>query len=192
MNTLRTPWGEKTIRQKAASIGIIVGLFFGCALIAYAVSSYFTSQSFSVNNPKKHIFTIDLTGQVEATALGPGDSQSIAPKIENTGTEKMYVFIRINCSDDGIYSFTPSGNWTAVETSAAGEMVYAYGEPTAIKPDESATLSGTMTVVASNAEYSELADDALYYTVTGCAIGTDAESSGAAALYNEYLSSGGE
>lgn len=188
----KTSWSEKTLRQKAASIGIILGIFLGTALIAYAISSYVTHGSFSVNNPKKHIFTIDLTGQVTAEALGPGDTQSIAPKIENTGTEKMYVFIRINCSDDGIYSFTPSGNWTEVETSAAGEMVYAYGEPTAIKPGESATLSGTMTVVASNAEYSELADDALYYTVTGCAIGTDAESSGASALYSEYLSSGGE
>lgn len=192
MKTLRTPWGEKTIRQKAASIGIIVGLFFGCAIITYAISSYVTHGSFSVNNPKKHIFTINLTGQVTATELGPGDSQSIAPRIENTGTDKMYVFIRINCSDDGVYSFTPSGNWTAVETPGVGEMVYSYGEPTAIKPGESATLSGTMTVVVDNAAYSELADDALYYTVTGCAIGTDAETSGASALYNEYLSSGGE
>ncbi len=192
MNTLLTPWNEKTIRQKAAAIGIIVGLFFGCALIAYAISSYVTHGSFSVNNPKKHIFTMDLTGQVEAEALGPGDSQSIAPKIENTGTEKMYVFIRINCSDNNIYSFTPSGSWSLVDTGVAGEMVYAYGEPTALTPGESATLSGTMTVVANNAAFSELADDALYYTVTGCAIGVDAESSGAAALYNEYLSSGGE
>ena len=47
-------------------------------------------------------------------------------------------------------------------------------------------------MVASNADYSELADDALYYNRDWCAIGTDAESSGAAALYNEYLSSGGD
>lgn len=134
---------------------------------------------------------MDLTGQVTPTELGPGDTQSIAPSITNTGTEKMYVFIRINCSDDGIYSFTPSGSWTAVD-AGVGEMVYCYGEPTALTPGESATLSGTMTVVANNAAFSELADDALYYTVTGCAIGVDAESSGAAALYNEYLSSGGE
>ena len=192
MNTLLTPWNEKTIRQKAASIGIIVGLFFGCVLIAYAISSYVTHSSFSVNNPKKHIFTMDLTGQVTPTELGPGDTQSIAPSITNTGTEKMYVFIRINCSDNNIYSFTPSGSWSLVDTGVAGEMVYAYGEPTALTPGESATLSGTMTVVASNAVFSELAEDALYYTVTGCAIGVDAESSGAEALYNEYLSSGGE
>ena len=192
MNERYTSWREKTIRQKMAGVGAIVGLFFGCAILAYAISSLVTYGSFSVNNAKKHSFTIDLTGQVTATELGPGDSQSISPSITNTGTDKMYVFVRINCSDDGIYSFTPSGNWTAVETTNAGEMVYAYGEPTAIKPGESVTISGTMTIVASNAVFSELADDALFYTVTGCAIGTDAETSGAEALYNEYLSSGGE
>ena len=191
MNTLKARWEKKTLQQKTALIGVLVGLFFGCTIIVYALSSYVTSKSFSVNNLKKHIFTMDLTGQVSAVAMGPGDTQSIAPSITNTGTDKMYVFIRFNCSDDGIYSFTPSGSWTAVN-AGVGEMVYCYGDPTALKPSESATLSGTMTVVASNAAYSELADDALYYTVTGCAIGTDAESSGAAALYNEYLSSGGD
>lgn len=185
---LKTTWNEKTARQKAASIGLIIGIFFGTALLAYAVSNYITHGTFSVDNPKKHIFTMDLTGQVEATELGPGDEQTINPTITNTGTEKMYVFVRINCSDDEIYSFTPNDGWTAVE-AGVGEMVYAYGEP--LKPRESATLSGTMTVVANNADYSELADDALYYTVTGCAIGTDAESSDAASLYNEYLVSGG-
>lgn len=47
-------------------------------------------------------------------------------------------------------------------------------------------------MIASNAAYNELADDALCYTVTGCAIGTDAKTNGASALFNEYLSSGGE
>lgn len=189
-----TPWSQKTVAQRLATIGIMIGIFAGCTILAFAISNWVTSGSFTVRVPPKHIFTIDLTGQVEAVAMGPGDEQTIAPTITNTGTEKMYVFIRINCSDDGIYSFTPSGNWTAVETGVPGEMVYCYGEPTKLNPDESATLNGTIKVIASNAAYSDIIEDeeALYYTVTGCAIGVDAESSGAAALYNEYLSSGGE
>ena len=30
----------------------------------------------------------------------------IAPSITNTGMDKKYVFIRNNCSDDNIFSFT--------------------------------------------------------------------------------------
>ena len=58
-------------------------------------------------------------------------------------------------------------------------------------PGDSATLNGMMTVIADNKMFSELDDNALYYKVTGCAIGTDAESEGISDLYTEYLSSGG-
>ena len=188
-----TPWSQKTVAQRLLTIGAMIGIFLGGMIVAFAISNYIDHGSFGVRNPIDHIFTIDLTGEVAPVALGPGGTQSIAPSIENTGTEKMYVFVRFNCSDDGIYSFTPSSSgWTAVNTGQPGEMLYCYGEPTKLIPGESATLSGTMTVIADNVAFSEFAEDALYYTVTGCAIGTDAENTEPGALYTEYLSSGGE
>ena len=62
----KTPWNEKTIRQKAASIGLIIGIFFGCAVIAYAVSSYIPHGSFVIQNTRGSMFTIDLTGPLHA------------------------------------------------------------------------------------------------------------------------------
>lgn len=195
----KTPWSQKTFAQRLATIGSMIGFFFGCIILAYAITSLITSGQFGIHNPPKHIFTIDLTGQVPAVEMGPGDEQTIAPSIKNTGTEKMYVFVRFNCSDDGVYEFVPAegSNWTKVDSDVPGEMIYAYGDPDKLIPGDSATLSGKMKVVATNVMFSEwfdagTAEDVLYYTVTGCAIGTDAESSGAAALYDEYVSSGGQ
>lgn len=195
----KTPWSQKTFAQRLATIGSMIGIFFGCIILAYANTSLITSGQFGIHNPPKHIFTIDLTGQVPAVEMGPGDEQSISPSIKNTGTEKMYVFVRFNCSGDGVYEFVPEegSNWTKVESDVPGEMIYAYGDPDKLIPGDSATLSGKMKVVATNVMFSDwfdagTADEVLYYTVNGCAIGTDAESSGSSALYAEYLSSGGE
>ena len=66
-----------------------------------------------------------------------------------------------------------------------------YGYENVLAPGESATLNGTLTVITDNKTFSELDEYALYYTVNGCAIGTDAESEGISDLYTEYLSSGG-
>ena len=187
---------EQSKSRKSLFIGVMIGCFLSGAILSYAITNFIFNGSFRVPNPKKPIFTADLTGQVEAVPLASGEEQSIAPTLKNTGNTRMYVFIRINTTttedDKSVYSFTPSSsNWILVETGQADEMVYAYGDPTALRPGESATLSGKMRVDVDNLTYSELDEDALHYTVTGCAIGTDAESSGAAALYNEYLSSGG-
>lgn len=74
------------------------------------------------------------------------------------------------------------------------ELVYCYGdsEPIALDPGTSATLNGTLTVAVDNASFAELADDALHYTVTGCAVNSDADGTSAQGLYEEYLSAGGE
>lgn len=193
-----TPWSQKTFAQRVVFVAAMFGLFLGTAAIVYAISNYITHGSFIVPDKPKHKFEIDLTGQIEGAELGPGEAQTINPAIENIGTDKMYVFIRINCSDDGIFSFTPSSSdWTEVESEVPGEMIYCYGEPTKLTPGEKVTLSGKMRVVATGAMFSEwfdagTADEKLYFTVTGCAIGTDAENTSAAGLYSEYLSSGGE
>ena len=193
----KTPWSEKSLRQKAASIGLIIGIFFGCAIIAYAVSSYVTHGSFIIQNTRGSIFTIDLTGSVPGIAAVPGSEQSVSTSIENTGTEKMYVFVRFDVGtvdDSPIYSFTTSG-WSAVDTGNAGELLFVYGtndSPTALLPGDTASMSGTLKVVATGADFVSLTDDDFAVTVTGCAVGGPESSGTASALYAEYQSLGGQ
>lgn len=194
----KTPWSQKTVAQRLLTIGAMIGIFLGGMIVAFAISNYFTSKSFNVDVDPNRRFEIDLTGQVTPAAMGPGDSMSIAPTIKNTGNTKMYVFVRININSVNgtpAYTFTPAegSGWTKVETGVDDEIVYCYGDPSTLAVGQSETLSGTMTVALNDEAFSEMPDDALHYTVTGCAIGFDAEStSSAAALYNEYLSSGGD
>lgn len=193
----KTPWSEKSLRQKAASIGLIIGIFFGCAIIAYAVSSYVTHGSFTISNTRGSVFTIDLTGSVPGIVAVPGSEQSVSTSIENTGTEKMYVFVRFDVGtvdDSPIYSFTTSG-WSAVDTGNAGELLFVYGtndSPTALLPGDTASMSGTLKVVATGADFVSLTDDDFAVTVTGCAVGGPESSGTASALYAEYQSLGGQ
>ena len=194
----KTPWSEKSLRQKAASIGLIIGIFFGCAVIAYAVSNYITHGSFTISNTRGSVFTIDLTGSVPSIAAVPGSEQSVSTSIKNTGTEKMYVFVRFDVGTTSnstpIYSFTTNG-WSSVDTGNDGELLFVYGSsdaPTALLPGDTAPMSGTLKVIATGAEFVSLTDDDFGVTVTGCAVGGPESSGSAAELYAEYLSLGGQ
>lgn len=194
----KTPWNEKTLRQKAASIGIILGIFLGCAIIAYAVSSYFTSGTFEISNTKGSVFTIDLNKTVTGIAAVPGSEQTVTTSITNTGTEKMYVFVRFDVgttsNNTPIYSFTTSG-WSAVERDDPGELLFVYGnasEPTLLMPGDSAAMTGTLKVIATGADFVTLTDEDFAVTVTGCAVGGPESSGTAAELYAEYISLGGQ
>ena len=194
----KTPWNEKTLRQKTASIGIILGIFLGCAILAYAASSFFTSGSFEINNTKGSVFTIDLNKTVTGIAAIPGSEQSVSTSIKNTGTEKMYVFVRFDVGTTSnstpIYSFTTNG-WSFVDTGNDGELLFVYGSsdaPTALLPGDTAPMSGTLKVIATGAEFVSLTDDDFGVTVTGCAVGGPESSGSAAELYAEYLSLGGQ
>ena len=194
----KTPWSEKTARQKAMSIGAITGCFLGAGLIAYAASSLFTHDSFTIDNTKGTVFSIDLSGAVSGIEVVPGTEQSVAPSIENTGTEPMYVFIRFDVgttsSGGSVYSFTPDENsgWTAVDNGNAGELLYVYGSsssPVAIESQDSADLSGTLTCIASGSDFVSL--DSVQVKVIGCAIGSFGEDEGSIAeVYEDYINPG--
>ena len=66
----------------------------------------------------------------------------------------VHVFIRINCSNGGIYEFEGDDRWTVVNTGTPDEFVYGYEN--VLSPGDSATLNGTMTVIADNKTFSEL------------------------------------
>lgn len=192
-----TPWSQKTVAQRLATIGIMIGIFAGSIFLAYAISNFFTYGSFKIPNTRGTAFTMDLNKTVSEIAALPGSEQSVTTSIKNTGTEKMYVFVRFNTSTTSsggpIYSFAANG-WSAVDRDYAGELLFVYGseaEPTPIYPGETASLSGTLTVVATGADFVSLTDDDFGVDVTGCCVGGPESSGTAAALYSEYLSLGG-
>lgn len=57
---------------------------------------------------------------------------------------------------------------------------------------ETASLSGTLTVVATGADFVSLTDDDFGVDVTGCCVGGPESSGTAAALYEEYQGLGGQ
>lgn len=193
-----TPWSQKTVAQRLATIGIMIGIFAGSIFLAYAISNFFTYGSFKIPNTRGTAFTMDLNKTVSEIAALPGSEQSVTTSIKNTGTEKMYVFVRFNTSTTSsggpIYSFAANG-WSAVDRDYAGELLFVYGseaEPTPIYPGETASLSGTLTVVATGADFVSLTDDDFGVDVTGCCVGGPESSGSGAELYAEYLSLGGQ
>lgn len=194
----RIPWNEKTIKQKASFVGTVFGCFLGCCLIAYAASSLFTHDSFTINNTKGSVFSMDLTGELEGIEVVPGTEQSVAPSIQNTGTEPMYVFVRFDvgttASGFNVYSFTPDENsgWTQVGNES-GSLLFVYGSNdslVAVNSQNAADLSGTLTCIATGSDFVMLEDVSV--KVTGCAIESEGEDGNAAEVYQDYINLGGE
>lgn len=154
--------------KNIAKAGMALGLFLGAALVTYALTSFFTKKDFFLTPQKKPIFEIVVSGGNQPGEIGPGDSFSTNPIIENYATEDMYVFITV--SDGGLYEFVVGGGWVEVE-----DGVYAYGgeEMVALQPGESTSpLTGEMKMrEISRVEYSALSD--LSIKITGYAIGTE-------------------
>lgn len=151
-----------------------VGILFGSALVAYAITSLLFTQSQTSSFQKKTIFRFNLSTGLTSGEIGPGDSFSTRPTIDNDATEDMYVFIKVEMptvdSGEKLYAFDLNSSWIEVE-----DGVYAYGseEMTTLAPGESTTaLIERMTMKSiTNAEYAGIDD--INITITGYAIGTE-------------------
>ena len=82
----KIPWSEMTLKQRAISIGAVTGCFLGAWLFAYAISPLFTHDSFTIDNTKGQVLSIDLTRLVSGIEVVPGTEQTVEPSIKNTGT----------------------------------------------------------------------------------------------------------
>lgn len=137
----KTPWSQKSFAQRLATIGSMIGIFFGCIILAYAISNLFTFGTFKISNKRGTMFTIDLNKTVTGIEAVPGSEQTVTTSITNTGTEKMYVFVRFDTSTtsngEPIYSFAADG-WTQIDRDDPGELLFVYGSIT----DPTPGLSG--------------------------------------------------
>lgn len=162
----RKKWYE--LKKKFLSAGVALGLFLGGALVTYALTSFFTKGEITLNPTPTHIFEIKMDAGDQPGEIGPGDSFSTNPIIENDATEEMYVFLRV--SDGGLYEFEIGEGWVEIE-----EGVYAYGgeEMVALQPGESTSplTSALKMREMSRAEFSTLENISI--KITGYAIGTE-------------------
>ena len=134
--------------KRIAKAGMAVGILFGSALVAYAITSLLFTQSQTSSFQKKTIFRFNLSTGLTSAEIGPGDSFSTSPLIYNDATEDMYVFIKVEMptvdSGEKLYAFDLNSSWVEVE-----DGVYAYGseEMTTLAPGASTTaLTEQMTM----------------------------------------------
>ena len=125
---------------------------------------------------KKNSFQFDLTTDMVATEVGPGDYFEVKPVIYNAATEDMYVFIQVDMptiGDRTLYSFNVDSDWSPVSING-GTVVYAYAgsEMTTLQPGDY-TSSFTEKMTMNDISYAEYAViDDINVTITGYAIGT--------------------
>ena len=177
------------MKKGIITIGFWTGIFLASAIVAYAITNLFFSQSQTSEFYKKQIFQFELDAGMRSGEIGPGDSFAVCPVILNTATEEMYVFIQVvmpTTADGALYSFDVDGEWTLVE-NANGTVVYAYGntEMAVLCPGESTSaLTSQMTMQQiSNAEYAWIDD--VNITVTGYVIGIEDVSTNPIDAWNE-------
>lgn len=182
------------MNKKAVGIGVACGIFLGTTIIVYAITSLFFASSETSNFSKKTVFQFDLTTDMTAAEVGPGDSFDVKPVVYSDATEDMYVFIQVDMpttADGALYSFEVDDEWTLVE-SGNGTVVYAYGdtEMTVVCPgDSTSALTEQMTMRSiSNAEYAGI--DNINITITGYAIGVEGVSTNPADAWGECKSIG--
>ena len=126
------------MNKKAVKTGIVCGILLGTTMIAYAVTSLFFSNSETSNLSKKTVFQFDLTTDMAAAEVGPGDSFDVKPVVSSDATEEMYVFIQVEMptvENKALYSFDLDDEWCVVSEDD-GTIVYGYGstEMTILSP----------------------------------------------------------
>ncbi|MGN0400202.1 MAG: hypothetical protein ACI4EO_08775 [Blautia sp.] len=101
-------------------------------MIAYAITALFFSSSETSNFSKKTVFQFDLSTDMSATEVGPGDSLDVKPVVYNDATEEMYVFIQVDMpttADGALYSFDVDDiNITITGYAIGTEDVSTYPE----------------------------------------------------------------
>lgn len=180
---------EIYMNKNAVRIGVACGILLGTTIIVYAITSLFFTKSETSKLSKKTVFQFDLTTDMAATEVGPGDSFALSPTIFNDATEEMYVFIQVDMPttvDGVIYSFSVDNEWIPVSDND-GTIIYAYAssEMTALQPgDSTSALTEQMTMdEVSNAEYAAIDD--INITITGYAIGTEDVSANPTDAWNQ-------
>ena len=167
--------------KKPASIVIIIGILAGMGILAFAISSLFSSIGNQTSNyDKKEYFEFTTSDFfTESGEFGPGESKGINPVVTSNSSVDAYVVMRVTMpviDDSGLYTINTGADWSQIESSEVdGEWVevYLYGE--ALSPEASTSALGSSVTMKdiSRAEYGSLDD--LNIKIDAYAVGTDDE-----------------
>lgn len=165
------------MNKRVLGIGIACGVLFGATIIAYAITTLFFTSSQTSNLSKKTVFQFDLTTEMEAAEVGPGDSFTVKPVVYNDATEEMYVFVQVDipeASEGALYSYEIDDGWIPVYDHQ-GTKVYAYAgsEMSALQPgEETSALTDWMKMnEIGYADYAAIDD--INITITAYAMGIE-------------------
>ena len=192
-----TPWQEKNRKQKVVTSITSIILVAALGVGAYAAADYFFHFSRNVHNTRG----IEISGEwtdneIAGKEVLPGSAFQISQEITNTSTEPVYVFVRID-TEENAYSISDlKAGWTVAKESD-GVILLAYGSSeamTEVAPDAKVGITGKLTLDVTNAEFSDLDDTALDFTINACGVGKsqcDTHYLSPADVYAAYEMSGG-
>ena len=78
------------MNKKVGKIGIALGILLGTTIIAYAITSLFFTKSERSNLLKKTVFQFDLSTDMAATEVGPGDSFDVKPVVLTDKEKELF------------------------------------------------------------------------------------------------------
>lgn len=211
---------KRKIWKKA---GIILLAGCACAGTVRGVSAYFTDREEKTNSVTVGNVTTDLEepewdkvpGE-DKTEITPNQTLPKDPKVTNTGTNDVYVFIEVQvpvkkiicvgdngqklpAADTELFTFKVNSGWVKVEdsrVSGARRYVYAYGTASACKAlkkgAETPPLFDAITLV--NAVEGQIDNETLNMPVKSYAIQTEnlGASAAPADVYKIYVNQNGK
>ena len=191
---MQTP--NKT-HKKISTTAMII-LIASISIAAYALGTYIFHLNFTVDNTRGvKIAGAWIEDNIEGKAVVPGDTFTLSQKITNISTDYVYVFVRIDTLGNVYKISGVDSSWTVVK-EADDKILLAYGssaEMTKLAPNAPVEIEGTLTLDVTNAEFADLPDEALDFTINACGVGKsqcDTHYLSPTDVYDAYITSGGK
>jgi len=190
----RTTWKQKTAQEKVITIETVILILMSSVFVAYAAGQLYGAITGSINNPKGHIFSMDLS-LPSPTEMVPGTEQSLSSLVvSNTSpTDAVYAFVEIRF-DPNVYEITGVSRWEEV-VNESGRIVYSYssgGTMTEVGVGGSAAFSGKLVCSADNQTFQSMEDDDFVVDVTGYGIVTSICDSSKDTAWADYQNGGNQ
>ena len=168
--------------KRPARVAAGIGILLGIGIIAFAISSWFSSIGTQTSDFKPKVyFEFETNDFFTADGeIGPGESKSINPIVTSNSSIPSYVVFRVvmplTSSSEGLYNIESGSAWSLVESGVVdGQWVEVYLYSEALAPEASTSPLGptvTMKEIGMS-EYASLED--LNISMSAYAVGTDDE-----------------
>lgn len=105
--------------KRPASVAAMIGILLGIGILAFAISSWFSSIGTQTSDFKPKVY-FEFTTNDFFTAdgeIGPGESKSINPIVTSNSSVNAYVVMYVTMplvGDSGLYTINTGENWNIV------------------------------------------------------------------------------